>query len=63
MNTLNSHDYVRLAAEAIVAPRTVARLYAGRKTSTTTRERVRAAAERLGFPQPPEERELATHGA
>ena len=54
---LAAHDYVRIAAEGTVDPRTVRRIYEGERSSSTTRERVRQAAETLGLPPPPERRE------
>lgn len=49
---LSSHDRVRIAAQAIVHPRTVARVYEGEGTDYS-RARVCAAAEALGLPPPP----------
>jgi hypothetical protein len=54
---LTTYDYVRLAAEAVVDPRTARRVYAGERCAPTTRERLRRAAFVLGLPVPPPARE------
>jgi hypothetical protein len=51
---LTSHDRVRIAGVAIVALRTVERIYSGARATDNARERVRQAAETLGLPPPPE---------
>jgi hypothetical protein len=53
MQQITAHDRVRIAARAIVCVRTVARVYCGEGTEYS-RERVRAAAQDLGLPPPPE---------
>ncbi len=53
---LSSHERVRLAAEAVCDPRTVERIYSGRRCAENTLIRVRKAAEALGLPPPPVER-------
>lgn len=50
---LTAHDRVRIAAEAIVNPRTVERIYRGDRCTISTYERVRRAAEGLRYPAPP----------
>lgn len=50
---LSGHDRVKIAAEAAVCERSVRRAYET-QVSPYTRERVRRAAERLGYPPPPE---------
>lgn len=50
---LTSHDYVRIAAVAVVSPRTFARIYSGERSAVTTYARVKAAALQLKFPPPP----------
>lgn len=50
---LTAHDHVRIAAEAVVHPRTVARIYAAARSESTTYTRVQRAAELLGYPAPP----------
>lgn len=49
---LDGPGALRLAVDAIVSPRTVARVYAG-GGNAFSRERVAAAAKRLGLPEPP----------
>lgn len=49
----SQHDRVRIAAQAIVHPRTVARVYAGRGSPYSCR-RVAEGARALGLPLPPE---------
>jgi hypothetical protein len=53
MQQLTAHDRVRIAATAIVAPRTVERVYAG-SGAEYSRARVREAARALGLPLPPD---------
>ena len=50
---LSSNDYVRIAGVAIVSPQTVRRVYRGGRCEDNTRERIRRAAEKLGYPPPP----------
>lgn len=56
---------MRLAAKAIMNPRTVERAYDGESIHDNTRARLREAALELGLPLPPEppsiEERLATH--
>jgi len=47
--TLSRADTLRLAAESLTDVRTVRAVYEGRPTRPTSRERVKAAAERLGI--------------
>jgi hypothetical protein len=49
---ISPHDRIRLAAQAIVHPRTVLRVYAG-TAQEMSRLRVEAAARHLGLPLPP----------
>jgi hypothetical protein len=51
--SLSPHDRVRIAAEAIVDPRTVARTYQGVRTTPNVHVRIARAAERLKLPPPP----------
>ncbi len=51
--TISRHDAIRVAAGAIVDPRTVIRVYAGFSVASTSHERVRQEAARLGLPPPP----------
>lgn len=60
---LTPHDRVRIAAEAIAAPRTVERIYAGARCAATTRERICRAAEKLGLPLPPDAADAEPHEA
>ena len=57
MQQLTAHDRIRIAAQAIVCPRTVARVYNGAGTAYS-RARVRAAAQELGLPPPPNPRPI-----
>lgn len=50
--SITSHDYVRLAAIAVLSPRTVARIYAGLPCEVTSFTRLCAAAIELGLPVP-----------
>ena len=52
--TISSKDVRRIAAEASVDPRTVARMYQGKKTRHLARERVVEAVKKLKLPAPPE---------
>lgn len=60
---LTPHDFVRIAAECVVDPRTVRRVYSGARCATTTRERVRRAAEQLKLPPPPKASKMAGRAA
>jgi DNA-binding LacI/PurR family transcriptional regulator len=51
--SLSTRDRNLLAAHAVVSERTVVRLYSGASTHSSTRERIVAAAQQLGLPQPP----------
>lgn len=53
MQQLTAHERVRIAAQAIISPRTVARVYDG-AGGEYSRARVRSAAKALGLPLPPE---------
>jgi len=51
---MHTTDRVRVAAQAMLSPRTVDRAYAGANIYATTRARIVQAAEALGLPPPPE---------
>lgn len=53
MKLPTSPDRTRIAAHAVVSPRTVDRCYAGARTQSTTRARIESAARELGFASPP----------
>lgn len=55
---VSTHDQIRIAAEAIVHPRTVQRVYEGRG-SEYSRRRVIEAAKALGLEPPPEPKKRA----
>lgn len=50
---MNSHDRLRIAAQALVCERTVLRVYQG-KGNQYSRLRVSEGAKTLGLPLPPE---------
>lgn len=51
---MTKQDLLRVVAESMCDPRTVAKAYAGRPVTLTARQRIRNAAEALGLPMPPD---------
>ncbi len=53
MNKITRGDVLRIAAEAMADPRTVARIYEGKKSIALVHLRVAEAAKRLKLAAPP----------
>lgn len=51
---MSAYTILRLSVEALTHPRTVKRAYDGARVQGLSRERIKAAAKRLGLPEPPE---------
>ena len=51
---LTPHDVRRLAVLAVCDPKTVERYYAGRRVQSTSEQRIREAAAKLGLPVVPD---------
>ena len=51
---IDKQALLRIVAESLCDPRTVAKAYAGKPVTLTARQRIRNAAESLRLPMPPE---------